>query len=52
MIVLTGDSYLKETVYKGKSKELFKEIAKYNWNQSGNTIILFESVAPNQYFLG
>lgn len=51
-IVLTADSYTKETIYKGKSKETFKETGKYTWNKAGNTITLLNSEAPNQYFVG
>ena len=51
-ISLTEDSYIKETVYKGKSREVFKETGKYTWNDAGNTITLSDSEAPNQYFVG
>jgi len=51
-ITLAADSYTKETVYKGKSREVFKETGKYTWNASGNTITLSGSEAPNQYFVG
>lgn len=51
-IALNEDSYIKETVYKGKSNEVFKETGKYTWNEAGNTIRLSGSEAPNQYFVG
>lgn len=51
-ISLTEDSYIKETVYKGKSREVFKETGKFTWNEAGNTITLSGSAAPNQYFVG
>lgn len=51
-ISLTENSYVKETVYKGKSKEVFKETGTYTWNEAGNTITLLGSEAPNQYFVG
>ena len=51
-ITLTADAYTKETVYKGKSREVFKETGKYTWNDAGNTITLSDSEAPNQYFVG
>jgi heat shock protein HslJ/uncharacterized lipoprotein NlpE involved in copper resistance len=51
-IALNEDSYIKETVYKGKSNKIFKESGKYTWNEAGNTIILSGSEAPNQYFVG
>lgn len=51
-ISLTEDSYVKEIVYKGKSKEVFKETGTYTWNEAGNTITLSGSAAPNQYFVG
>lgn len=51
-ISLTENSYIKETVYKGKSKEVFKETGTYTWNEAGNTITLLNSEAPNQYFVG
>jgi len=51
-ITLTEDSYVKETVYKGKSKEVIKETGNYSWNEAGNTITLLNSEAPNQYFVG
>jgi heat shock protein HslJ/uncharacterized lipoprotein NlpE involved in copper resistance len=51
-IALTEDSYVKETVYKGKSKEVFKETGNYSWNEAGNTITLLNSEASNQYFVG
>lgn len=51
-IALNEDSYIKETVYKGKSNEVFKETGKYTWNEAGNTITLSGSEAPNQYFVG
>ena len=51
-ISLKENSYTKETVYKGKSKEVFKETGNYSWNEAGNTITLLNSEAPNQYFVG
>ncbi len=51
-ISLTENSYVKQTVYKGKSKEVFKETGTYTWNEAGNTITLSGSEAPNQYFVG
>lgn len=51
-ILLSEDSYVKETVYKGKSKEVFKETGTYTWNEAGNTITLLNSAVPNQYFVG
>lgn len=51
-ILLTENSYVKETVYKGKSSEVFKETGNYSWNEAGNTITLLNSEAPNQYFVG
>ena len=51
-ISLTEDSYIKETVYKGKSSKVFKETGKFTWNEAGNTITLLGSKAPNQYFVG
>ena len=51
-IALNEDSYIKETVYKGKSNEVFKETGKYTWNEAGNTITLSGSEAPNQYLVG
>jgi heat shock protein HslJ len=51
-ISLTEDSYIKETVYKGKSDKVFKETGKFTWNEAGNTITLSGSAAPNQYFVG
>ena len=51
-ISLTEDSYIKETVYKGKSSKVFKETGKFTWNDAGNTITLSGSAAPNQYFVG
>lgn len=51
-IALKADTYTKETIYKGKSKEVFKETGKYSWNKEGNTITLSASEIPNQYFVG
>ena len=51
-ISLTEDSYVKEIVYKGKSSKVFKETGKFSWNETGNTITLLGSAAPNQYFVG
>jgi copper homeostasis protein (lipoprotein) len=51
-ILLSEDSYVKETVYKGKSKEVFKETGKYTWNEDGNTITFLNSAVTNQYFVG
>jgi len=51
-ISLDETTYIKETVYKGKSEEVFKETGKYSWNKEGNTITLLGSDAPNQYFVG
>ena len=51
-IILTDDSYIKETVYKGKSKEVYKESGSIQWNKEGNTITLIGSEVPNQYFVG
>ena len=51
-IILADDSYIKETVYKGKSKEVFKESGSFEWNKEGNTITLIGSEVPNQYLVG
>lgn len=51
-IVLSLDTYNKETIYKGKSNKTFKESGKYSWNKAGNTITLLGSEVPNQYFVG
>lgn len=51
-IALNEDSYIKETVYKGKSSKVFKETGKFTWNDAGNTITFSGSAAPNQYFVG
>ena len=51
-ISLNEESYSKETIYKGKSSEVFKETGKYSWNEAGNTITLLGSESPNQYFVG
>lgn len=51
-ILLSEDSYVKKIVYKGKSKEVFKETGTYTWNEDGNTITLLNSAVPNQYFVG
>lgn len=52
IISLNEESYTKETIYKGKSSEVFKETGKYSWNEAGNTITLSGSESPNQYFVG
>lgn len=51
-IALNEDSYVKETIYKGKSDKVSKETGIYAWNEAGNTITLSGSEAPNQYFVG
>lgn len=51
-IVLNEDSYIKETIYRGKSDKVSKETGTYSWNEAGNTITLSGSEAPNQYFVG
>lgn len=51
-LILTDDSFVKEVVYKGKSKEIFRESGSFEWNKAGNTITLVGLNAPNQYFVG
>lgn len=51
-IILTDDSFIKEVVYKGKSKEIFRESGSFEWNKEGNTITLMGIEKPNQYFVG
>ena len=51
-ITLTADSYTKEVVYQGKSKNIVTEKGTFTWNEAGNTIILSDSEVPNQYFVG
>lgn len=51
-ITLTADSYTKELVYQGKSKEIITEKGTFTWNEAGNTITLSGSEVPNQYFVG
>lgn len=51
-ITLTADSYTKEVVYQGKSKNIVTEKGTFTWNEAGNTITLSGSQAPNQYFVG
>lgn len=51
-ITLTADSYIKEVVYQGKSKEIITEKGTFTWNEAGNTITLSGSQSPNQYFVG
>lgn len=51
-ILLTDDSFVKEVVYKGKSKEIFRESGSFEWNKEGNTITLMGIEKPNQYFVG
>lgn len=51
-LVLAESTYTKETIYKGKSKEIFKETGKYTWNEAGNTIQLLNSEASDLYFVG
>ena len=51
-LILTDDSYIKETIYKGKSKEIYSESGSFEWNKAGNTITLVGSNTPNQYFVG
>lgn len=51
-IILTDDSFVKEVVYKGKSKEIFRESGSFEWNKEGNTITLIGIEKPNQYFVG
>ncbi len=51
-LILTDDSYIKETIYKGKSKEIFNESGNIEWNKEGNTITLVGLNASNQYFVG
>ena len=51
-IILTDDSFVKEVVYKGKSKEIFRESGSFEWNKEGNTITLVGIEKPNQYFVG
>lgn len=52
IIILTDDSFVKEVVYKGKSKEIFRESGSFEWNKEGNTITLVGIEKPNQYFVG
>lgn len=51
-IILTEDSFVKEVVYKGKSKEIFRESGSFEWNKEGNTITMVGIEKPNQYFVG
>lgn len=51
-LVLDATSYTKEMVYKGKSKEVFKESGSIQWNKEGNTITLDGVDPSNQYFVG
>ncbi len=51
-IILTDDSFIKETIYKGKSKEVIKETGKTQWNKEGSSITLLGLDLPNQYFVG
>ena len=51
-IILTDDSFIKEMVYKGKSKEIYKESGSIEWNKEGNTITLVGASPSNQYFVG
>ena len=51
-IILTDDSFVKEVVYKGKSKEIYRESGSFEWNIEGNTITLVGIEKPNQYFVG
>ena len=51
-LIITDDSYIKETIYKGKSKKVFKDSGNIEWNKEGNTITLVGSGVPNQYFVG
>lgn len=51
-IILTDDSFVKEEVYKGKSKEIFIKSGSFEWNKEGNTITLVGIEKPNQYFVG
>ena len=51
-IILTDDSFVKEVVYKGKSKEIFRESGSFEWNKEGNTITMVGIEKPNQYFVG
>ncbi|WP_338378525.1 copper resistance protein NlpE N-terminal domain-containing protein [uncultured Flavobacterium sp.] len=52
ILILTDGSYIRETVYKGKSKEIFNESGNIEWNKEGNTITLVGLNTPNQYFVG
>ena len=51
-IILTDDSFIKEAVYKGKSKEVYKESGSIQWNKEGNTITLVGVNPSNLYFVG
>lgn len=51
-ITLKGDTYTKETVYKGKSNKVYKEEGTYSWNKEMSTITLSGSEVANQYFVG
>ena len=51
-IILTDDSFIKEMVYKGKSKEVYKESGSIEWNKEGNTITLVGASPSNLYFVG
>lgn len=50
-ITLSSGTYIKEVLYRGKSKEIVSEKGSYSWNKEGNTIILLGSEIPNQYFV-
>lgn len=54
IITLTKDkSFKRETVYLGKSSEVFIEEGSFSWNDAGNTIILDKvEDSSNKYFVG
>lgn len=53
LILAAEEKYQLQTVYLGKSEQVFEETGTYRWNEAGNTITL-EGIenAPNQYFVG
>lgn len=53
IITLTKDkSFKRETVYLGKSSEVFIEEGSFSWNDAGNTIILDKvEESSNKYFV-
>jgi uncharacterized lipoprotein NlpE involved in copper resistance len=53
LTLTTEGEYRLQTVYKGKSDQVFEKSGTYTWNDSGNTVILDRlEHAPNQYFVG